>query len=170
MARAHFVKRARKCPRRGSGIYKGDSYWWWKFKRLPRQLSKVRPSRSQLTRSPFLAAIYQLEDGLSSISSLQEAEDYLANMKEQIEQLKTECEESLENLPESLRECNSGEILQARIECLGEWLSNLESVEDLSSYAETEPDEDGEDAELVGGDVDIPAIIQAIQDCHPGSF
>lgn len=168
MARAHFVKRARKCPRRGSGIYKGDSYWWWKFKRRPKQLSKVRPSRAQLTRSPFLSAVYRLENGLSSISSGQEAEDYVESMKQEIEELKSGCEESLESLPESLRECNSGEILQARIDTLSEWLNNLESL-DLAEYVVAEPDEDGEDTELVGG-ADVAAIIQAIQDCNPGSF
>lgn len=168
MARAHFVKRARKCPRRGSGIYRGDSYWWWKFKRRPKQLSKTRPTRAQLTRSPFLAAIYRLEDGIAGIKSGQEAEDYVEAMKEEIESLRANCEESLEALPENFKAGSTAELIQERFDALGEWLNNLESL-DFTEHIETEPDEDGDDAEMVGG-VDIADVVQAIQDCSPGSF
>lgn len=166
MARAHFVKRARKCPQRGSGIYKGDSYWWWAFKYGPKIVSKTRPSRAQLTRSPFYKTVYALEDGVAKLTSAQGAELYVDEMRDEIEQLRSECEESLEALPENLREASSsGILLQERIEGLSEWLANLANM-DWSEHVESEPDEDGEDSEMV----DVTAVIQAIQDCNPGSF
>ena len=54
-----------------------------------------------------------------------------------------ECEESLENMPESLRETSaSGETLQERIDALGEWIDELDGID-------TDIDEDlkGEDRE-----------------------
>lgn len=61
MVRAHFVKRARK---QNPVAGKGESYWWWKWRRCPKRYSKTPPRRSQLTRSPFLSALYAIEEGI----------------------------------------------------------------------------------------------------------
>lgn len=168
MARAHFVKRARKCPRRGSGIYKGDSYWWWQFKsrvkgvRLPKQLSKTPPKRSQLTRSPFYKTVYDLEDSAKTVRTLEEAAQYIESTKEALEQLKAECEESLEAMPESLRETSStGKLLTERIEGIEAWIDGLSGL-DLDAEI---PEELTEDDEIDDYGV---SISDHLVNCCPG--
>jgi hypothetical protein len=57
MARAHFVKKARKAIP-GTDIKKGDSYYWWKFRFGGKRTSKTAPKASQLTQSEFWVVGY----------------------------------------------------------------------------------------------------------------
>jgi hypothetical protein len=134
MTRAHFVKKAQKdYPE--FGIKKGDSYWHWAFAFGPKYKSKTQPTRSQLTRSSFLSTLYSIEDGISNAFKECTTSDDLESSMEQlisdIEELKDETQNSLDNMPSQLQDADSGQLLQERIEALESWISDLQSI-DLS--------------------------------------
>lgn len=141
MARAHYVKAARKA-RPEYGIKVGDPYWWWQFRNCGKSYSATPPRRSQLTRSNFLSQMYDLEDGLSwEATSPEDLESTRDDIVQQLESLKDECQESLDNMPEHLQESSdSGQTLQQRIEGLENAISEYEGV-DLSYDGEAEDTE-----------------------------
>jgi len=131
MARATLVKKARKdYPQ--AGIKKGESYWWWQFAFSARSLSKTEPTRSQLTQSSFLSQLYALEDGIDwdvfeTFAGLQDERDTLIA---EIDNLRDEAQDSLDNMPEHLQDTSSsGELLTERIEMLEQWRDELENVD-----------------------------------------
>ncbi len=142
MARANFVAKAMKD---NPAALKGESYWWWKFRYGPKRYSKTRPERHQLTQSGFYSQLWQLEDhlpmALDAAKDLQGVEAEIENLIADLEMLMEECQESLDNMPESLQESSaSGELLSERIEGIEGWISELQSI-DLE-MAEEEPDDD----------------------------
>lgn len=139
MARAHFVKSARKAQKE-NGIKKGDSYWWWKFRRGGKRVSLTQPKRSQLTQSDFYSQLWDLEDQVGALSagSFGEVSDLgseIESIKESLESLKDECEGKRSNMPEGLQDVGSGELLQSRVD-------ELETlIEELDGMDFSEPDE-----------------------------
>ncbi len=165
MARAHFVKKARKDIVRGDAVIvaKGESYYWWKFRYGPKQVSKNRPHRSQLTQSGFLSSLYSIEDeieaNLPADSDLQGA---VENLISELESLRDECQSSLENMPEHLQESStSGQLLTERIDALEGWISDLENVD-----FDVDADEDEEDGESV--EDKFQELVSEIQGMNPG--
>jgi vacuolar-type H+-ATPase subunit I/STV1 len=145
MARLHFVKKARKNYKE-YGIKKGDSYYWWAFRFGGKHMSKDKPRRSQLTQSAFLSTLYEIEDSIADFQPGHPSEiyDFIEDVVSQIEDLKSECENNLDNMPDNLREnSSSGQLLQERIDNLESWISELQSID-------TEFDEDSarEDAKI----------------------
>jgi hypothetical protein len=161
MATATFVKKSRKAiPKKvcgiDGGIPKGSSYYWWKFAYGAKCYSLTKPKRSALTRSSFYSTIYDLEDDVIANAS---ADDSLGSTRDdvvsQLEDLKSECESSLENIPEQLREATAGSLLQERIDALDSAIQEFEGLEldepsdddlDLGEQ-EQEEDESDEDYE-----------------------
>lgn len=72
MTKVHHVKKARKSYPK-AGIKKGSPYWWTSTKRNGRftgkQRWKVKPRRSQLTGSEYLAAIYGAREALEDAAN-----------------------------------------------------------------------------------------------------
>lgn len=123
MARAHYVKRARKD---NPAAKKGEGYWWWKFRFGPKRYSKTRPRRSQLTQSAFLSALYEIEDSLHDGLS----EDAAEGLVEELEMLLDQCETSLDNMPYHLQDTSeSGVLLRERIDALEEWISEIQNID-----------------------------------------
>jgi hypothetical protein len=144
MPRVHKVENARK-PDKEQGIKKGDTYYWWKFRYGGKLKSKTYPRPQQLTRSGYKIAMYDIDDMKQALyasegaSALQEALD---SIKESIEELKGECEESLENIPEQLQEtCGAGVLLTERIEELESYHSDLEAI-DIDDETDIEGDKE----------------------------
>jgi vacuolar-type H+-ATPase subunit I/STV1 len=130
MTRLKFVKKAQKNYDQ-YGIKKGDSYYWWKFRYSSRIMSKTRPKRSQLTQSSFLGQIYDIEDAIG-ITELSEIPDAISEFVSTLQELQSEVEESLENMPEHLRDTSSsGELLTERIEELETMISEIEHFESV---------------------------------------
>jgi uncharacterized phage infection (PIP) family protein YhgE len=127
MTRAHKQVARKDYP--AQGIKKGDEYYKWQFnfsKVVHR--SKVKPTRSQLTQSSFLSQLYELEDNISFDRDA--LEDSVQSLVSDIEQLRDECQDSLDNMPEHLQEASqSGQTLTERIEALDNWISDLEGVD-----------------------------------------
>lgn len=127
MVRAKFIKSARK-DYPSFGIKKGDGYYMWSFRFGPTYKSLIAPRRSQLTRSGFLSSLYDLEDEINAASGIDEGQ--VEDWKSTLESMKEECESSLENMPDGLRESSSsGELLQERIDGLESWIADLENID-----------------------------------------
>jgi hypothetical protein len=148
MARVHFVKKARKA-KRSEGIKVGDSYYWW-ANRVGRvslkRYSKTRPTRSQTTLSSFYSQLWEIADRGWDAAAPDELSDERDNTVSDLNDLKSECEDNLQNMPEHLQESS---VLNDRIEELDNLISELEGVdlsepdesEDLDQWLETKKDE-----------------------------
>ncbi len=144
MTRAHYVRKARKAIP-GAGIKPGDSYWWWKFKNSPRQVSKTQPKRSQLTRSEFLGSMYELEDQAAAIDPQQPREDIAAELREianQVEELGQEQSDKRDNMPYQLQDADSGTLLQERAD---QCETIAQALNEAADELENDPDQDAAD-------------------------
>ena len=133
MARASFVKKSRvqrvDC-KTGNIIPIGESYYHWKFKFGPLMCSVRRPKRQDLTQSGFNKALYDVEDDIAGLDADDSLSDRLEEIKSNVESLRDECQESLDNMPDHLQEeSDSGCLLQERIDGLECWQDELESIE-----------------------------------------
>lgn len=142
MTKANFVKKARKdYPE--SGIKKGDSYWHWAFAFGSKHKSKTQPTRSQLTQSAFYSTMFDIEDGLpdrfKGIITSEEIQSGLDDLVSEIESLRDETQENLDNMPEQLQESSPN---QERIDGLESWINDLQSID-------TDIDEDMEDKQKI---------------------
>lgn len=142
MPRVHHVKKARKD---NPAVKKGESYYWWKFRFGGKRYSKERPPRWKLTQSAFLSTLWQLEDSIPNEVTREDID----NLTSELEGLRDECEYSLDNMPEQLRDTSeSGYLLQERIDNLENWIAELESID----FDHMHPDE----------------IAEAVMNANPG--
>jgi hypothetical protein len=130
MARVHFVKKARKD---NPAVKKGQSYYWWEFRYGGTHYSVTPPRPSQLTQSEFLSQYLSiqetLEDAMNGASSVSDVEEAIEEAKSELECLRDETDEKWNNMPEQLQYCETGELLQERVETCDEYISNLEAIE-----------------------------------------
>lgn len=142
MTTLHYVKKSRKKIRESAcgiegGIPKGSSYYWWKFRRGGKRYSLTPPRRSQLTQSAFYGALYDLQDTQNGATADTVVGD-IETMKDRLESLKEDCESSLENLPDSLKESS---VLNERIEWLDGVINEFDSfhgIDDDAAHSEKE--------------------------------
>jgi hypothetical protein len=127
MARAHFVKKARKDVA-GTDIKAGDAYYWWQFKGGRKQCSKKPPRASQLTQSAFWQPIYSLQEQAADRGKFDEIEGAIDNFKSELENIGSECQDKLNNMPDSLQQGSTGELLQARSDACDEIVSELDGI------------------------------------------
>lgn len=124
-------------------VAKGESYYWWQFKNGGKNISKTRPKDSELTQSPYLAAIYDFTDELNdvrgNVSDVDDLQSFRDDIVSRLEELRDEQEEKKSNMPEGLQEGPTGELLQERYDSLDSAIDEINSV-DLDDY--DEPDED----------------------------
>lgn len=130
MTTLHYVKKARK-DIKGTDIKRGDPYYWWQFAFSQKQVSKERPRRSRyMTRSPYLAGIYDVEDAINALKADDiTSDDCLSDIIADIESIKDEAESSLDNIPEQLKDAPAGSTLQEYIDNLESWIDELERVD-----------------------------------------
>lgn len=125
MPRVHYVKSARVAH---GDIKVGEPYYWWKFRYGGKRTSKTPPKQSQLTQSDYLQRIYSLEE--QDQPDFDMLGDALDNTKSELESLRDEQQEKLDNMPENLRESSSsGQMLQERYDALESSVSDLDSVD-----------------------------------------
>jgi len=143
MARVTKVEHARK-DYPDHGIKKGDTYYWWQFAFGRKQMSKIPPTRQQLTQSGFLHCLYEIQDRIAGLApeTVDDLKSDVEDIISDIEALRDEQEEKRSNMPEQLQESDSGNLLQERYDELDSWASDLQSVD-----LDFEPDEEQTDAE-----------------------
>ena len=136
MARAHFVQKARKD---NPAVKKGESYWWWQFRGGGKRYSATRPRGSQLTQSVHYSTIRAIAEMVEDWDDPDDIHSLCQDVEAQLEERRDECQESLENMPESLQYAPTGEMLQERIDACDA------AIMEVQSLAMTEPDEEDED-------------------------
>lgn len=132
MARATHVKKAHKdYPEQG--IKKGDEYWHWAFMQGGRGgriiRSKTKPRRSQLTQSSFKSQLYDIQDGAEKPDCVDDLEMLRDSLRDDLSSLKDEVEGNLDNMPDGLKEGDSGQMIQTRIDSLDEVINELENID-----------------------------------------
>lgn len=152
MARAHFVKSARKA-RKEYGIKKGDSYWWWQFRMGgkgmgpirsgAKHFSKTPPKPSQLTQSEFLSQFLALEERIGDLKADDGLEAEVGDIASGFRDLGSEQEDKKNNLPDSLQNGPTGELLEERANKCNEVADELEGL--TLDDSDKEDDEDADD-------------------------
>lgn len=154
MPKVTKVEKARK-DYPSQGIKKGDSYYWWKFRYDSIKKSKTYPKPQQLTQSVFMMSVYDLQDEISNITGKtgEEIKSQLDSIKDAVQNLLEETQDSLNYMPEQLQESS---ILTERVEGLESYISDLDnvdiSIKDCESSAKEESVEN-----------QIQAIVEEIQ-------
>lgn len=143
MARVTKVEHAQKdYPEHG--IKKGDTYWWWKHRNGPKQFSKAPPRPSQTAGSPFLSQAYGFGESLEAVLDLDDAKAVVEEVKSDAESLRDEVEGNLQNMPDSLQQGPTGELLQGRVDSLQEMIDELDSLDLDVERDEGETDDEWE--------------------------
>lgn len=149
---ARQVKRKARKDYPENGIKRGDDYYFCAMKTGPRSSRIMRSltpfKRSQMTQSEFLGALYDWEDSLAALESMEDAQ----NMADEIRQLGEEQDEKFNNMPEGLQQGDSGQLLEQRrdaceaaAEAIEEVISEWESAKsDHETDDEGDKDEDAE--------------------------
>jgi hypothetical protein len=112
-----------------AGIKKGEKYYSWKFRYGGKHKSKSYPKPQQLTQSDFLQRVYEFNDEIEALEWSGDIKDDVQDLIDRILELRDECEEKRSNMPESLQDSGSGEILQNRYDSLDEMINDLEAVD-----------------------------------------
>jgi predicted nucleic acid-binding Zn-ribbon protein len=142
MARAHFVKKARKANK-AAGIKVGDSYYWWKFRYGGKHYSKTPPRQSQLTNSDKLSRAYAAAEALEDLvvdddSTLDDLKSQLQDVSSEVEEIAQEYRDNRDNMPESLQDGDVGQQMEENADALEWWASDIEGC--LDSLDEDEED------------------------------
>lgn len=150
MARAHYVKKARKAVP-SAGIKVGDEYWWWKFRRGGKRYSKTRPKASQLINADKPSRAMEQSEALQDLAGtidthvdIESIRSELSNIAESIREIAQEYRDSKENMPENLQSSPTAELCEENADNLDSW---ADEVEEALSGVNDEPDEI-EDEEL----------------------
>lgn len=137
-----------KCSLCGKIINKGEQYIKHSMNFGPTKVRCIdHPfKRADLTSSEYLQTIYSLQDDTSFEATCSEDLEQLRDdMINEIESLKDETESRLYNMPDSLQESPTGELLQERISSMEDALSDLESLE-IPDREDYETDDEYEEA------------------------
>ena len=88
--------------------------------------SKTPFKRSQLTNSDYLGELYEIEDDLNEITSVEEASD----IAERFRTLGQDQQDKLDNMPEGLQEGDTGQMIQERAEACENAADEIETLAD----------------------------------------
>jgi hypothetical protein len=146
MPRVTTVKSARKpqgeCGKCGAKIKKGETYRWWKFRYGGRYVRCAKPDcaprASDLTQSTFYSQLYSIQDSLSDAVDARSPDDLRAAADE-LRSLGEEMSSNRDNMPESLQDSDTGELLQTRAD---ECESRSSEIESIADDLEDQPDPD----------------------------
>ena len=140
MPKVTFVKKAQKNVK-GSDIKKGEEYYWWKFRFGGKHVSRTPPKPSQLTRSAFLSPLYELQERIILLTASDTLPDEVSSIVDELRCLGEEQLEKQNNMPESLQDSETGQLLQDRSDNIESMVNDLEAV-DLDSSNEPEKEEE----------------------------
>jgi hypothetical protein len=181
MPRVHFVKKARKTKRR-YGIKKGKPYYWWRRRRPGAKCgytcySVTPPKPSQLTGSEFLSTVYGIQEGLEemAVDSKEAAEEFAQALRDAAEELRnlgSEQEEKAGNMPESLQESPTAELLRERATACEDMADKLETAagevdEHTADWQDPDESED-EDKEEDDEELEVPNSRDEVEGIRDG--
>lgn len=154
MPQVRHIKKARKSNRK-FGIKKGKPYWTWGFRSgsgFVKKVSLVPPKRSQLTQSEFWSTVYSIQEQVDDekVECPEDFNELLGDVRGQLEELRDDTQSKLDNMPESLQNGSSGELLQERIDKLDEVIDGL--PDELSCEEMSDEDEDAREGADLGAE------------------
>jgi len=141
MPRVRHRKARKAYP--AQGIEKGDMYYTWKIRSTyggTTYRSKTAPKPSQLTNSPFKGGWMAMNEAWDEGSKDDEA---IRAAAEAIRELGEQASESFENMPESLQQGETGQMLEHRRDESESKADGLDQLADEYDNLE-EPDEPDE--------------------------
>lgn len=145
MPRVHFVKKARK---KNPAVEKGQSYYWWKFRRGGMHFSATPPKQSQLTQSDFWSAVYALQEQYDKVPESDDLESTADEIKGELENIKDETQGKFDNMPEGLQQGDTGQLLEERVAALDEAISAIEGIDFSFDPPEKEDEQTEEEHEV----------------------
>jgi hypothetical protein len=138
----HYVKKAQKD---NPAVKKGEPYYWWQFAYGSKQYSKDRPKQSQLTQSEFWSAVYSLQE--TEYPGFDELESEIDNIKSELDTIRSDNEDKFNNMPDSLQQSETGQMLEERARACEEAMQSLDDI-DVKLDAE-EPSEEDSKSKLI---------------------
>lgn len=111
----------KKCDVCGEPLVVGEQYRtvWNFYNSWDMHLScYAKCPRSKWESSEYLGAIYDIQDNFDA--------DDIDSTLSSLEDLKSELEDKLDNIPEQLRDASAGSLLQERIDAIDEAISDIE--------------------------------------------
>jgi len=104
MPKVHKRKANKNGPAVRAGVCKpGEHYFTWSFYRGATMYSSVYPARHQLTRSPFLSAVYLAEDDLAeTVAKFREGKCEADELAEALDSARSAIQEASEAAEEAL--------------------------------------------------------------------
>lgn len=140
MGKVEFVKSARKerkCSKCGKDILKGNSYYKGVINFHPDIVRCCNCGLQywEVTTSDFLYSVGEIANCWSELYGIDAGA--VDELKDAIENLRDEQEEKLDNLPDSLRDAPTGELLQERYDNLDDVYNELDNIDmaDIESRA-----------------------------------
>lgn len=154
MARITLVKKAQKdqgkCRRCGAVIKLGDSYFWFANRLGRMSVRKVfcaahRPRPSEVTTSDKLSQLYGAQEAFEDqvFDSLEDIASALRDAASTAEEVGQEYRDSLDNMPDGLRDADSNGI-QEKIDACSDWQGELEQAADEVEGFEMPEEEESE--------------------------
>jgi len=159
MPKVECRKAAKDYPE--NGIKKGDMYYTWKFRFGGRRRQLKRPRQSQLTQSEFLGGMHSHQETIEDLDrpddydGLEEFASEIESIAGEVRDLGSEQEEKMYNMPESLQEGDTGQLLQQRSEQCEEIAGELENaaveIRDLKDDVDDIEDLEGRIQDILEG-------------------
>jgi hypothetical protein len=131
------MQKARKdyvCSRCKKEIKKGEQYYRFsltRFQALRVLCLSCKPKPSQMTTSDFLSQMYAIEEDMAALTpeDMEDASSVIENITSQLQDLQSETEEKVDNMPEQFQDGDIAELLRSRAEETESMAGELESVD-----------------------------------------
>lgn len=154
--RAAEPMRCCQCP---SPIVRGERYYQWSIKRqrggvtYRQHESHGAPRPSQLTESKMsgvYAAIESAEEAIAAAGSPEDVAEALRAAASDVEGVRDEYQESLDNMPEGLQQGDTGQQIEERVSNLEDFAQTLNDAADECESMETEEADEADEPEAQG--------------------
>ncbi len=104
---------------------------------------------SQLTQSAFLGQLYDIQERIEGLDASASLQDEVPEIAESLRDLAQECEDNRSNMPDSLQDSDTGNLLEERAQACNDAADELEGI-DLSDFEIAETKEECGDCDGTG--------------------
>ena len=132
MGTIQYIRSARKewkCSKCGSIISKGDSYYKGEISFGPTIVAcaKCKLKSYEVTASEYILRVGRLCEEYSTDYTMDR--DGVSMMISELESIRDECQEKLDNMPEGLQDGSAAQLIQERIDNCDDAISELENID-----------------------------------------
>lgn len=167
MGKVIFVKAARKewkCSKCGKTIEKGSSYYKGEINFGPTIVAckHCKLKGYEVTTSEYIKRVGRLCEDYTEDYSLDDSG--VSMIIDELESIRDDCDEKLDNMPEGLREGDAGQLLQDRIDACDDAIGELENIDydDVVSEALSEIIDDDDELEgIIDSDSELAEVMNS---------